>query len=114
MTKVVEFPRSKIVREINNEESILKAKEKGKIKYADDIVEGLIEIVVDDLEQQGIDIDDEYFLKDFSMSVDALRATVYRQFDIDHPLHKFIDDNVTLIDRKTGKKIEKVEDLEDE
>ena len=114
MTKVVEFPKSKIVREINNEASIVKAKLKSRVKYADDIVEGLVDMIIEDLEQQGVDIDDEFFMKDFSMTVDAMRATIYRQFDLDHPLHKFIDENVTVIDRRTGKKIEKVEDLEDE
>jgi hypothetical protein len=114
MTKVVEFPKNKIVREANNEEVIIKAKQKSKIRYADDIIDGLVDIMIEDLEQQGVDTDDEFFLKDFSMTVDALRATIYRQFDIEHPLQKFIDENVTVIDRQTGKKIEKVEDLEEE
>jgi hypothetical protein len=114
MTKVVEFPKNKIVREANNEEVIIKAKRKSKIRYADDIIDGLVDIMIEDLEQQGVDTDDEFFLKDFSMTVDALRATIYRQFDIEHPLQKFIDENVTVIDRRTGKKIEKVEDLEEE
>jgi hypothetical protein len=48
------------------------------------------------------------------MTADALRATVYRHFDIEHPLHSFIDKNVNVIDRITGKVVENMEDLEEE
>jgi hypothetical protein len=30
--------------------------------------------------------------------VDALKAAVYRQFDIDHHLHDFVDKNITVIE----------------
>jgi hypothetical protein len=113
-SKIVEFPKNKIVREISNQDTIEQAKIKGRIKYADGIVDDVVDLIIEDLENQGIDIDNEYFLKDFSMTVDALRATVYRQFNLEHGLHNFIDENVRMIDRKTGKVIENVKDIDTE
>ena len=114
MSKIVEFPKSKIIREANNEEYVTQAKEKGKIKYAEGIVDDVIGIIITELENQGIETDDFTFLKDFSMTADALRATVYRHFGIEHPLHSFIDKNVNVIDRITGKVLEDLEDFEEE
>ena len=104
---VLEFPKHKIVREAINEteEVIVKAKEKGRAKFADTIVDDLVDMAVEELENCGIDTDDKNFLKDFSMAADAIRATIYRQFNLEHNLHKFIDENVKMVNRKTGELI---------
>ena len=115
MSKIVEFPKNKIVREMPaNQDAVEQAKVKSKTKFADNITEDIIDLIVEELENRGVDIDDEMFIKDFSITVDALRATVYRQFDIEHHLHNFIDENVTIIDRKTGKPLNKSEDVDTE
>jgi uncharacterized FlaG/YvyC family protein len=114
MSKIVEFPKHKIVREIpTNEGAVEQAKIKGKINYAENIVEDLVDIIVEELENQGIDVENEFFLRDFSLTVDALRATLYRQFNVEHGLHNFIDENVKIVDKKTGKVIELPKDPTD-
>jgi hypothetical protein len=40
------------------------------------------------------------------MTVDSLRATVYRTLEVPHHLHEFIDNSVKMIHRETGKVIE--------
>jgi hypothetical protein len=115
MSKIVEFPKHKIVREIPaNEDAVNQAKIKGKIKYADGIVDDMVDLMIEELENQGIDVENEFFLKDFSLTVDALRATIYRQFNIEHGLHNFIDENVKIIDKKTGKVIDLPTDVDTE
>jgi uncharacterized FlaG/YvyC family protein len=115
MSKIVEFPKHKIVREIpSNEDAVNQAKIKGKIKYADGIVDDMVDLMIEELENQGIDVENEFFLKDFSLTVDALRATIYRQFNIEHGLHNFIDENVKIIDKKTGKVIDLPTDVDTE
>lgn len=95
--KVVQFPKSKIVRETPVDIEVLeKAKIKGKQNFADNIVDDIIGFVVGDLENYGVDVDNEQFIKDFSLTADALRATVYRSFFLNHNLHEFIDNNVTM------------------
>ena len=111
MTKVVEFPKHKIVREapVNNE-LLEKAQLRSLQNHADAIIEDLVDNIASELENEGIDIDNSQFLKDFSLTVDSLRATVYRNFGLDHPLHSFIDDNIRMIDRKTGELLEVTEE----
>ena len=112
---VVQFPKSKIVRESPSSEDVVKEyKLKGLFKYADGIVDDIVEIMVTEIENHGLDTDTKVFLKDFSMAADALRATIYRQFELPHNLHGFVDENVKVINRKTGKLIEDVSDLDDE
>jgi hypothetical protein len=115
MSKIVEFPKHKIVREIPTDEGVVsEAKIKGRMNYADGIVDDMVDIMLEELENQGIDVENDFFMKDFSMTVDALRATVYRQLDLEHGLHNFIDENVRMIDRKTGKVIEISSDVDND
>ena len=113
MKNVVEFPKNKIVREAPvNVEVIEKAKEKAITSFADQIVDSMLETMLEQIENFGIDTESDNFMKDFSLTVDGLRATIYRSFDIPHHLHDFIDDNVKMIHRDTGELIEPEEKKE--
>jgi len=97
MSKVVEFPKSKIVREAPvNVEQIEKAKEKGLLNFADGIVDDLIGNLYSELENYGLDTSGDHFDKDFSFAVDGLRACIFRSLDLKHHLHEFLDTNVTM------------------
>lgn len=107
MKNIVEFPKSKIFREAPiNIEVIEKAKEKATTNFADQIVDSIIEGMLEQIENCGIDTDTADFMKDFSLSVDGLRATVYRSLGIAHHLHAFIDENVKMINRETGEAVD--------
>ena len=98
MTTIVQFPANRIVREIApNVEEIERAKEKGLQKHAETIVEDMFLSMMDALENYGIDVETEQFERDFTFAADALRATVYRTFGIDHGLHEFINTNVQIV-----------------
>jgi hypothetical protein len=62
--------------------------------------------MLEQIENFGIDTESDNFMKDFSLTVDGLRATVYRSFGIPHHLHDFIDENVKMIYRETGQPVE--------
>lgn len=98
MTTIVNFPTSRIVREVPpNVEEIERAKEKSLQKHAEAIVEDMFLNIMDALENYGIDVETEQFERDFTFTADSLRATVYRTFGIDHALHDFINNNVQII-----------------
>ena len=98
MTTIVKFPESRIVREVPpNIEEIKKAKEKGLQKHAETIVEDLIVNILDAMENYGIDVETDDFQRDFSFAADAMRASIYRSFNLDHALHSFVDNNVQII-----------------
>jgi hypothetical protein len=104
MTKenVVEFPKSKIVREVNNDDAINQVKERSRTNYAESLADDLIENILQEMDDIGIDTSTNEFIKDFSLTVDALRATVYRSLGVPHHLHDFIDANVKMINKTTG------------
>jgi len=103
MTKIVEFPKNKIVREAPlNQELIEQAQHRQLQNHADGIVDELIDNIVEHLDDQGIEVDADQFLKDMSLPVDGIRAAVYRTFGLKHDLHQFIDENVKMINRRTG------------
>lgn len=104
--KVVNFPSHRIIRENPDVDIITKAKQKSTIKFADTITEEMVGNMIEDLENSGIDVETKQFIKDFSMVVDCLRASVYRHFELEHHLHEFIDKNVKMIDKTTRELIE--------
>lgn len=103
MTNVFEFPKSKIVREVPpNVEEIEKAREKGKQKYADGIVAEVATGLLGELENYGIELEDEKgnMSKDFLFLTDVLKSVIYRNMDIKHSLHDFVDENVAIFDNE--------------
>jgi hypothetical protein len=77
-------------------EELEKVKEKGRMNYADTIIDDLIGNIYSELENYGLELDGEGFDKDFSFAMDGLRACVYRVLGVKHHLHNFLDENVTM------------------
>lgn len=109
---VVEFPKHRIVREYAGVDYVEKVKEKSKANFAESVSDDMISVLLEEMENVGIDTGSDQFIKDFSMTVDALRATIYRTFDVPHHLHDFIDNNVKMIHRETGEVIESLDDID--
>lgn len=97
MNEVIAFPKNKIVRENPPDIDILeKIKEKSVKRFADDVVELIATNCYEEIETLGLDVDNEKFGRDFSVLVEILRATVYRNLELDHNLHEFMDNNVEI------------------
>lgn len=95
---IIEFPKSKIVREIAGESEVVKeAKEKSKLNYADETIDVISANIVDSFEAFGLDVENDSFDKDMRFLHECLRALVYRNLDIPHHLHNFIDENVEVV-----------------
>jgi len=103
---IVEFPRHRIVREHAGIACIEQVKEKSKQTYAESVSDDLIGALLEEMENMGIDTTTDSFIKDFSMTVDSMRATIYRSFGVPHHLHEFIDKSVKMIHRETGEPVD--------
>lgn len=115
MTNVYQFPKDKIVREVQpNIDEIERAKHKSLLNYADMIVDDLIGSILDSLDNQGIEVEKEEFQKDLSFTIDAMRASVYRYFGLEHTLHKFIDENVQIVPKGLADMMNGAENISDE
>jgi hypothetical protein len=95
---VFKFPEHKIVREVPvNVEEVEAAKEKGKQNFADDILSDFIDGTLTLLENYGIDTEGAEFEKDFSFTVESIKATIYRSLKLNHHLHEFIEKSVMVV-----------------
>ena len=94
---IVEFPKSKIIRDGSmNSEIINKLKEKSTQNFADDLTQELTTILLNELDNYGIDIEDDQFTKDFMYLVSIMSAMIYRTVDLKHDFHDFLDNNVVV------------------
>lgn len=108
--KVIEFPKHKVVRDIPGD-VIEERNRRADQKMADSIITELTSIIITELDNYNVNIEDESFTKDLVLTVDALRATVYRQFGFEHHLHPYIEKNIKIISKKDA---EAMEDMTEE
>ena len=107
--KVIEFPKHKVVRDLPGEVLEERARRADQ-KMADAIVEEITSIVLTELDNYHVDVEEESFAKDLVLVVDALRATVYRQFGFEHHLHPFIEKNIKIISKKDAEAMENMDE----
>lgn len=99
MTNVFEFPKDKIVREVQpNIEEVEKVKEKGKQNYAEGMAEEVSAFLLIELENFGLDTSKDSFNKDFAFLHDVIKCIIYRNMELKHGLQAFIDENVQIIE----------------
>lgn len=103
--KVIEFPKHKVVRDVPGEVLEERARRADQ-KMADAIVEEITAIMVTELDNYFVNVEEDSFTKDLVLVVDALRATVYRQFGFEHHLHPFIEKNIKIISKKDAQDME--------
>ena len=103
--KVIEFPKHKVVRDVPGD-VIDERNRRADLKVADAMVTEITSMIITELDNYCLNIEDESFTKDLVLLVDALRAAIYRQFDIDHHLHPYIENNVKLISKKDAEAME--------
>ena len=107
--KVIEFPKHKVVRDVPGEVLEERAR-RADMKMADAIVSDITAMIVTELDNFYVSVEDESFTKDLVLVVDAIRATVYRQFGFEHHLHPFIEDNITIISKADAKAMENMDE----
>jgi hypothetical protein len=79
-----------------NNDIINKLKEKSTQNFADDLTQELSTMLLTELDNYGIDIEDDRFTKDFMYLVSIMSAIVYRTVDLKHDFHDFLDNNVVV------------------
>lgn len=90
--QVLSFPKEKIVREACAQKIFDDMAKRGAQVVSEDIVQDLASDIMMSMENWGIDTNCEVFHTDFEYLVAILMATVQRTMNIEHPLHKLIDE----------------------
>lgn len=102
MNKVLEFPKSKIVRESPPNEAIIKkvkrANDRSLEKFSDDLTQAIMEHIYEILDDYEYNLEDNpSFDQDFKFLMEAVRCTVYRLSDLKHPMHELVDNTVKIM-----------------
>lgn len=92
---IIKFPESKIFRDVPSE-AIQETMKKGAQKDAEALTALIFGQLLGTFHQVGLDTGegDHQTEKDFLFLYDLIRAVVYRQFELDHHLHKWLSENV--------------------
>lgn len=103
-SNIIRFPQSRIVRYITDprdEDELRRKMERIKSEIIQTVLESLLETIVDRLGVSGIELDTPEENTDVSFFMEAIRAAIYRQENMVHPLHSYIDEryvNITYED----------------
>ena len=46
------------------------------------------------MEENGIDISENSFIRDVAMIIELVQGTIYRDMELSHPTHKFMEEFV--------------------
>jgi hypothetical protein len=61
------------------------------LKFADDMVEGLMVSMIHNMEQNDVDIRNERFIADLSFLSETIKAILYRDMGFQHPMISMMD-----------------------
>ena len=105
MAKVLSFPHGEelSISDVDNLDSIEEQQTK---KYADALADDMIIQLVASLQQEGLNIGKPQGSKTFldvGIFLEAFRAMLYREMDLNHPFHN-ITDKMMYVEKLKGRK----------
>ncbi len=94
---VLKFPGATNFKEFSTPEGLGNHFEENKKLYLDSIVDFYVSQLINRLGIHGFAIYEDKFLDDFSITVEMLRATLYRSLELENALHPEMDRIVGMI-----------------
>ena len=67
------------------------------MQFAGELAQSLIVQMIHTMEENGIDISENSFIRDVAMIIELVHGTIYRDMKLSHPTHKFMEEFVDLI-----------------
>lgn len=100
--KVIQFPlNSKPNFDIKVDSSGLELQQ--DLLFADHLTEGLVVNMIHNMSENGIETDNEDFIRDIAFLIEIVKSALHRDMGIAHPLQEVVDTFVTS--QQEGKKI---------
>jgi hypothetical protein len=74
-----------------------------KLQFAEELSESLVVQLIHTMGENGIDISDNSFVRDMSMVIELVQGSIYRDLELEHPTHKFMEEfvDITLLPDNT-------------
>ena len=67
-----------------------------KIGFAGELSESLIVQMIHTMGENGIDISENSFIRDMAMVIELVQGSIYRDLELEHPTHKFMEEFVDI------------------
>jgi len=88
--KIIQFPKGKSIK-IDNTAAELRE----NLIFTENLTEGLVVNMIHNMSENGIDVDNESFIRDTSMLIEMVKSILYRNMDMSHPIQNLVDYCVT-------------------
>jgi hypothetical protein len=92
MNNVVQFPKEKIPGLPQTPEEIYEKIKETQTVYINEVVDMYGKNLLHAISQDGFDLVEKDFIRDFAFTLETIRSSLYRSAGIDHPLQHPIDD----------------------
>jgi len=96
MSNVIAFPKGKRNCPPQTIEEMQGRLEEKKIDYVNDIVDYYGTELLGKISQDGFEISENNFMKDFAFTLETLRSGLMRSVGIEHPLQDSVDEAISF------------------
>jgi hypothetical protein len=88
--KIIQFPNKMVNRpEFKITDTAIRLHT--DIKVADHLTEGLVVNMIHNMNENDIDTENPEFIKDIGFLIELVKAIIYRDMDIKHPMQQMVD-----------------------
>ena len=92
MNNVIQFPKEKIPGLPQTKEEVYEKIKETQTIYINEMVDMYGKNLLHAMSQDGFDLVEKNFIKGFAFTLESIRASLYRNAGIDHPLQNPIDE----------------------
>ena len=96
MSNVIAFPKEKKNCPPQSIEEVQDRLAVKKIEYVNEIVDYYGTELLAKISQDGFEIDEDNFMKDFAFTLESLRSGLYRSVGVEHPLQESVDEAIEI------------------
>jgi len=93
---VVAFPSNRIVKD-RSVAGFTEEIERNKSEFIEYLIDKNMTAVFNQLALDGVDVDNEAFLQDYSFAVEVIRSGLMRIYGLDHPLQGVVDESLDFV-----------------
>lgn len=95
MTNIIDFPMDRIIHS-----SLWSLSETQRHEMAEEYIDIYTEVLMENLDSQGFDLDSANLISDITISMEILKSGLLRELDLKHPLQDIQEKLYSLIDEQ--------------
>lgn len=96
VNNVVDFPKDKIVR-VHTKEGFNEKLVEHKVLFVNFLVDKHMKVLFNQLSAEGVDTESQGFFVDYVFVIEAMKAALYRAYNLPHPMQKLMEENFQAV-----------------